>query len=80
MQRMVIFLKNILGCSLHLNGGSSKMNFGPLYSNDNSVGLVIATGNVGKYLANRVDQVNTYLSRDSGLTWFEVYFKFINSR
>ena len=49
------------------------MNFGPLYSNENSVGLVIATGNVGKYLANRVDQVNTYLSRDSGLTWFEVY-------
>jgi len=62
---------NLNDCSLHLNLGSSR-SFGPLYSNDNSVGLIIATGNVGKYLAKRVDQINTYLSRDSGLTWFEV--------
>ena len=32
----------------------------------------MGTGNVGKYLASRPDQINTYLSRDSGLTWFEV--------
>lgn len=48
------------------------MNFGPFYSTENSLGLIMGTGNVGKYLANRADQVNTYLSRDGGLTWFEV--------
>lgn len=51
---------------------SSKMRFGPFYTTDNSIGLVMGTGNVGKYLSNRPDQVNTYLSRDAGLSWYEV--------
>ena len=48
------------------------MRFGPFYTNANAVGLVMGTGNVGKYLSSREDQVNSYLSRDGGLTWFEV--------
>ena len=32
----------------------------------------MGTGNVGDYLENRKDQVNTYLTRDGGLTWDEV--------
>jgi hypothetical protein len=34
--------------------------------------VIIASGNVGSYLSNRKDEINTYLSRDAGLTWFEV--------
>ena len=32
----------------------------------------MATGNVGDYLSEREDEINTYLSRDGGLTWSEV--------
>jgi len=32
----------------------------------------MAVGNVGKELDKRVDRMNTYLSRDGGLTWSEV--------
>jgi len=32
----------------------------------------MATGNVGDFLSFRADEVNTYLSRDAGLSWFEV--------
>lgn len=56
------------------------MKFGPFYSTENSVGIIMGTGNVGKYLASRPDQVNTYLSRDSGLTWFEVILILINKK
>jgi hypothetical protein len=48
------------------------MRFGPFYSTDNSVGLIMGTGNLGKYLSNKDDLANTFLSRDGGLTWFEV--------
>jgi len=60
-------------CSLHLHSISS-VNFGPFYTTENSVGLIIGTGNIGAYLSNRPDEINTYLSRDGGLTWFEVIF------
>lgn len=48
------------------------MKFGPFYSTESSVGIIMGTGNLGKYLALKEDQANTYLSRDGGLTWFEV--------
>jgi hypothetical protein len=50
------------------------MRFGPFYSTDNSVGLIMGTGNLGKYLSNKDDLANTFLSRDGGLTWFEVFY------
>ncbi|CAD8059049.1 unnamed protein product [Paramecium primaurelia] len=59
-------------CSLHLHSVSTKMQFGPFYSTKNSIGLILGTGNIGKYLSYRPDQVNTYMSRDGGLTWFEI--------
>lgn len=34
---------------------SSKMNYGPFYSTESSVGIVMGTGNVGQYLSNRAD-------------------------
>lgn len=46
------------------------MQYGPVYSTENSIGLIIGTGNIGQFLENRSDQVNTYLSRDAGLTWY----------
>lgn len=59
-------------CSLHLHSVSTRLQFGPFYSTTTSIGLVIGTGNVGKYLSYRTDQINTYLSRDGGLTWHEI--------
>ena len=29
--------------------------YGPVYSSKNALGLIIATGNVGKYLSNKND-------------------------
>jgi len=34
--------------------------------------LILGTGSIGKYLSYRSDQVNTYMSRDGGLSWFEI--------
>lgn len=58
-------------CSLHLNSITDST-FGPFYSTTNAVGLILGTGNVGKYLSKREDEINTYLSRDGGLTWYEI--------
>ena len=58
-------------CTLHLHSVSD-MTYGPVYSTPNSIGLLMSTGNVGYQLADRADEINTYLSRDGGLTWFEV--------
>ena len=33
----------------------------------------MATGSIGKYLSYRPDQVNTYITRDGGLTWNEIH-------
>lgn len=41
------------------------------YSIKNGVGIIVGIGNVGKFLKFD-DKVNTYISRDGGLTWFEV--------
>ena len=46
--------------------------FGPFYSPTSSIGLIIGTGNVGNYLSLNPDEINTYLSRDGGLNWFEI--------
>ena len=47
--------------------------FGPVYSSQNALGIIIATGNVGKYLSMKEDQVNTFLSSDGGHTWKEIF-------
>ena len=61
-------------CKLHLHYHTSWLtsNYGPFYSTPNSVGLILATGNIGEYLSFEDDKVNTYFSRDAGLTWYEI--------
>ena len=66
-----IICPDIDTCSLHLHS-ISNTRFGPFYSTENSLGIVLGTGNVGTYLTNREDEINTYLSRDGGFSWFEV--------
>lgn len=46
--------------------------YGPVYSDKNAVGVMIGTGGTGKYLPTRQDEINTYFSRDGGLTWDEI--------
>ncbi|OEH80039.1 putative sortilin [Cyclospora cayetanensis] len=60
-------------CWLHLNGITKFDEFAPYYSVENATGIVMATGNVGSYLRSEKDEVNTYLSRDGGLTWIEAH-------
>ena len=44
-------------CSLHLHGVTDT--WGPFYSSANSLGLIMATGNVGSSLSNYEDEINT---------------------
>lgn len=62
-------------CSLHLHSAASAR-FGPLYSPSGSLGIILGTGNVGQYLSQQADEINTYLSRDGGMRWYEVCFLF----
>ena len=57
-------------CSLHLHGLSSE--FPPFYSVQSAVGLILANGNVGKYLSINPEEVATFISRDGGLMWKEI--------
>jgi len=57
-------------CHLHLHGITDL--YGPFYSSSTATGVIMATGTVGTFLQEAADQINTYLSRDAGLTWFEV--------
>jgi len=54
-------------CTLHLHGVTDS--WGPFYSSKNAIGMVMATGNVGKHLSDKEDEVHTFMSRDGGLTW-----------
>eukprot|EP01122_Echinamoeba_exundans_P014443 TRINITY_DN6543_c0_g1_i1.p1 TRINITY_DN6543_c0_g1~~TRINITY_DN6543_c0_g1_i1.p1 ORF type:complete len:779 (-),score=188.84 TRINITY_DN6543_c0_g1_i1:34-2166(-) len=60
------------GCSLHLHGFNSGGMFTWFYSVPNAPGLMLATGNIGDELLTEREEVNTYVSRDAGVTWFEV--------
>ncbi|KAL8429508.1 hypothetical protein ACSSS7_006552 [Eimeria intestinalis] len=60
-------------CWLHLNGITKFNEFAPFYSVENAIGIIMGTGNVGSYLRSEKEEVNTYLSRDGGLTWIEAH-------
>lgn len=51
-------------CSLHLKG-RSELRGTPIYSSENSPGIILATGNFGYYLDRKETQY-TFLSRDGG--------------
>ena len=57
-------------CFLNLHGLSS--DFPPFYSVDSAVGVIVANGNVGHHLSHDNSEVNTFLSRDGGITWMEI--------
>ena len=50
----------------------------PLFYSSKSIpGLIIANGNIGDYLSKSSHEINTYISKDDGLNWKEVNFKFM---
>lgn len=51
-------------CHIHLQGRSSGF---AIETNPNAVGLIVGTGNTGDIMDD--DALNTYISRDAGLTW-----------
>lgn len=57
-------------CYLNLHSVTSS--YSPTYSSENAIGLILATGNVGKFLSYKEDELSTYLSRDGGVSWTEV--------
>jgi hypothetical protein len=63
------------GCSLHLHGLTSWYTglFPPFYSSPNSIGLMVAVGNLGLLLTSDTSSLKTYFSRDAGITWSELF-------
>lgn len=57
-------------CFLNLHGTTSE--FPQFYSVSSAAGIILSNGNVGKYLSNDGVDISTFLSRDGGLSWFEV--------
>ena len=60
------------GCSLHLEIYSHQGQLAPVYSTENAVGIVLATGNTGKRLTENNSVKHLFLSRDGGLNWKSV--------
>lgn len=57
-------------CYLNLHGKSSQ--YPIITSIKSAIGIIIGNGNIGKYLSYKEEDINTYLSRDAGLTWYEI--------
>lgn len=58
-------------CALHLHLiGKEKQDIQPIRSQTNALGIVMAVGNVGRYLDT--SHLRTYMSRDAGASWREV--------
>jgi hypothetical protein len=55
-----------------LNFHSLTSSFQSIYSTENAVGLVLATGNRGKFLSYHPDELSLFLSNDGGVNWKEV--------
>jgi len=61
-------------CSLHLVIDSNDDSYPPQYLRSlGPLALVIAVGNIGRHLENRKEYLNTYLSRDGGMNWQEIF-------
>ena len=67
------------GCSLHLHGVTDE--WGPFYSPQSALGLILATGNTGRFLDMfHGGSVNTYFSRDAGQVTTTTPFSFSPQR
>lgn len=62
------------GCSLHLQMYSnSDVRYAPPYSQESAVGIVMATGTLGKKLElDKAARRGTFLSRDGGVSWNQI--------
>lgn len=58
-------------CSLNLHAFTERRDFRDTYSSPSAIGMMIALGNVGNQLEHR-SEANTFLTRDGGVTWYEV--------
>jgi hypothetical protein len=56
----------------HLNLHALSGEFPPFYSVESATGIIIGNGNVGKYLSHDASDISTFLSRDGGVSWFEI--------
>ena len=61
-------IKDLENCSLHLHGYTERKDPRDAYSSYSAVGMMVATGNYGKFLGSK-SQSDTFLSRDGGITW-----------
>eukprot|EP00005_Dracoamoeba_jomungandri_P000043 CAMPEP_0174250240 /NCGR_PEP_ID=MMETSP0439-20130205/471_1 /TAXON_ID=0 /ORGANISM="Stereomyxa ramosa, Strain Chinc5" /LENGTH=806 /DNA_ID=CAMNT_0015330259 /DNA_START=57 /DNA_END=2477 /DNA_ORIENTATION=+ len=59
------------GCSLNLLG-KVESSVETIYSTPNAIGLILASGSVGMWVLDEVDELNTYMSRNGGVTWKEI--------
>lgn len=55
-------------CSLHLHGYTERKDPRDTFSSGSAIGLMMALGNVGEYLAPR-DESDTFMTTDGGITW-----------
>lgn len=67
------------GCSLHLHPDTSSpstipgLNYPGWRTHTSAVGMIIGNGNVGTSLSYAPTEVSTFLSRDGGLSWNQIY-------
>ncbi len=59
-------------CGLHLHGYTERRDPKATYTSPSAIGLMLAVGNVGEYLADYTDS-DIFLTRDAGFTWEEVH-------
>jgi hypothetical protein len=55
-------------CSLHIHGYTERLDKSHTYSSSSAVGLMLGTGNVGKYLTKAKD-ADTFMTADAGINW-----------
>jgi hypothetical protein len=56
-------------CRLNLHGVNKGFEFGEFMNEKASLGLIIASGNMGPYISQDIQSANTFLSNDGGVTW-----------
>ncbi len=60
-------------CSLHLHSYTERDDKSATFSSPSAVGVMLAVGNVGEYLARKDDDAtDTFITRDAGITWKSV--------
>ncbi|KAF8314674.1 Oligoxyloglucan reducing end-specific cellobiohydrolase [Clavulina sp. PMI_390] len=62
---------NSVKCALHIHGYTERIDARATYSSPSAVGLMMAVGNVGEYLAPYTES-DTFFTRDGGFTWEEI--------